>query len=158
MATTNQIQRARLLRENMTDAERLLWRHLRAHRLCGEKFRRQHPIGPYIVDFMHFGARLVIEADGGQHNGSATDAVRDTWLRSRGFKVLRFWNDEILLNIDGVLEAILGELTLAPLSPLSPGPSPARERGDRGLLSIRNLYESYSPDPDSRYLYSRRHQ
>ncbi|CAM2168455.1 DUF559 domain-containing protein YcjD [Paraburkholderia sacchari] len=94
----------------MTPAERLLWRHLRAHRLCGEKFRRQHPIGPYIVDFMHFGARLVIEADGGQHNGSDSDAVRDAWLRSRGFKVLRFWNHEILSNVDVVLEVILGEL------------------------------------------------
>ncbi|WP_202031852.1 endonuclease domain-containing protein [Paraburkholderia sacchari] len=110
MATTHQIQRARLLRKNMTNAEQLLWRHLRAHRLCGEKFRRQHPIGPYIVDFMHFGARLIIEADGGQHNGSATDAVRDTWLRSRGFKVLRFWNDEILSNVDVVLEVILGDI------------------------------------------------
>ncbi|WP_213304439.1 endonuclease domain-containing protein [Paraburkholderia sacchari] len=132
MATTNQIQRARLLRKNMTDAERLLWRHLRAHRLCGEKFRRQHPIGPYIVDFMHFGARLVIEADGGQHNGSATDAVRDNWLRSRGFKVLRFWNDEILSNVDVVLEVILGELVKgrAPRSPLPPLPRPLSRQGE----------------------------
>ncbi|WP_224040206.1 endonuclease domain-containing protein, partial [Paraburkholderia unamae] len=63
----HQIQFARILRKNMTEAEQLLWRHLRAHRLCGEKFRRQQPIGPYIVDFVHFGARVVIEADGGQH-------------------------------------------------------------------------------------------
>nr|AAK52342.1 unknown [Paraburkholderia sacchari] len=108
----------------MTNAEQLLWRHLRAHRLCGEKFRRQHPIGPYIVDFMHFGARLIIEADGGQHNGSATDAVRDTWLRTRGFKVLRFWNDEILSNVDVVLEVILGDIAErfpSPPAPLPPG-------------------------------------
>ena len=66
---------AKGLRTRMTDAERLLWKHLRAHRLNGQKFRRQQPIGPYIVDFVHLGARLIVEADGGQHNDSATDQV-----------------------------------------------------------------------------------
>ena len=126
----DQRQFARFLRRNMTDAERLLWHHLRAHRLCDQKFRRQQPIGPYVVDFVHFGARLVIEADGGQHNGSANDAVRDAWLKSRGFTVLRFWNDEILRNTEAVLEAILGALGKnAPPLPLSPGPSPSRGEG-----------------------------
>jgi very-short-patch-repair endonuclease len=136
VATQHQIQRARHLRKNMTDAERLLWRHLRAHRLGGQKFRRQHPIGPYIVDFAHSGARLVIEADGGQHNGSAGDAVRDAWLQSRDFTVLRFWNDEILLNIEGVLEAILGELAKGPPlpRPLSlPGEGRSRTFIDTGF-------------------------
>ncbi len=107
----------------MTEAEQLLWRHLRAHRLCGEKFRRQTPIGPYIVDFVHFGARVAIEADGGHHNGNASDAVRDAWLRSRGFTVLRFWNDEILRNTDAVLEVILRAVGRgAPPSPPAPLP------------------------------------
>jgi very-short-patch-repair endonuclease len=109
---------AKALRKNMTDAEQLLWHHLRAHRTCDQKFRRQQPIGPYIVDFVHFGARLVIEADGGQHNGSANDAVRDAWLRGQGFTVLRFWNHEILQNIEAVLEAILKELVKGAPSPL----------------------------------------
>jgi len=107
----------------MTDAEKLLWHHLRAHRLCDQKFRRQQPIGPYIVDFVHFGARLIIEADGGQHNGSAGDARRDAWLKRQGFTVLRFWNDEILQNTEAVLEAILDALGKnAPPSPPAPLP------------------------------------
>jgi very-short-patch-repair endonuclease len=123
----HQLQLARTLRKSMTPAEQLLWRHLRAHRLCDQKFRRQQPVGPYIVNFVHFGARLVIEADGGQHNGSANDAVRDAWLESQGFTVLRFWNDEILLNIEVVLEAVLREVAKG--APLSPGPSPATGEG-----------------------------
>ena len=69
------------LRQNMTDAEQRLWKHLRAHRMDGQKFRRQQPIGPYIVDFVHFGLRLIIEADGGQHADSPHDEARDAWLR-----------------------------------------------------------------------------
>ena len=71
---------AKHLRRNMTDAEHVLWRHLRAHRFDGQKFRRQQPIGPYVVDFVHFGARLIVEADGGQHAVSPKDVVRDAWL------------------------------------------------------------------------------
>ncbi|MFX1674716.1 endonuclease domain-containing protein [Paraburkholderia sp. A2WS-5] len=119
----NQTQRARALRQTMTDAERLHWRHLRAHRLHGQKFRRQQPIGPYIVDFVHFGARLIVEADGGQHNDNANDAVRDAWLKRQSFTVLRFWNDEILLNTEAVLEAILGALGKN-TSPSPPAPLP----------------------------------
>lgn len=101
---------AKQLRQTMTDAERLLWKHLRAHRLNGHKFRRQHPVGPYIVDFVHYGAMLVIEADGGQHNDSARDFERDTWLQAQGFRVLRFWNNEILHETEAVLTAILNAL------------------------------------------------
>jgi len=97
---------AKSLRQNMTDAEQLLWRHLRAHRMNGQKFRRQQPIGPYIVDFVHFGARMIVEADGGQHLASPSDANRDAWLQQQGFAVLRFWNDDILQRTDSVLEAI----------------------------------------------------
>jgi very-short-patch-repair endonuclease len=97
----------------MTDAERLLWRHLRARRLGGQKFRRQQPLGPYIVDFVHFSARVVLEADGGQHNGSESDSTRDAWLKQQGFQVLRFWNDEILKNTEGVLETVWAAVNAA---------------------------------------------
>jgi len=126
---------AKALRKNMTEAEQLLWRHLRAHRLHDQKFRRQRPIGPYIVDFVHFGARVIIEADGGQHNGSDNDAMRDAWLRSQGFTVLRFWNNEILQNTEAVLEAVLKELAKgvpSPPPPLSHGTSFASPQGERG--------------------------
>ena len=72
---------AKTLRQGMTDAELWLWRQLRAHRLYGQKFRRQQPLGPYVVDFVHFGARLIVEADGGQHDGSDRDSVRDARLQ-----------------------------------------------------------------------------
>ncbi|MDO5653714.1 MAG: DUF559 domain-containing protein [Brachymonas sp.] len=97
---------AKTLRQNMTDAEQRLWHHLRAHRLNGEKFRRQQQIGSYIVDFVHFGARLIVEADGGQHNENPEDVVRDAWLIGQGFHVLRFWNHDILSNTDAVLNAV----------------------------------------------------
>ncbi|MFB4202945.1 endonuclease domain-containing protein [Arhodomonas sp. KWT2] len=102
----------------MTDAERILWRQLRAHRMLGRKFRRQQPVGPYIVDFVHFGARLIVECDGGQHNESAADQRRDTWLRAQGFTVLRYWNHQILNETDHVLEDILNSLPPLP-QPLS---------------------------------------
>ncbi|MDO9449102.1 MAG: endonuclease domain-containing protein [Rugosibacter sp.] len=106
---------AKHLRHRMTESETKLWRHLRAHRLNGEKFRRQQPMGPYIVDFVHFGARLIVEADGGQHNDALRDESRDAWLRAQGFKVLRFWNNEIMSNLEGVLETVMAAVTLPPL-------------------------------------------
>jgi very-short-patch-repair endonuclease len=112
---------AKALRQNMTDAEQLLWRHLRAHRLNGQKFRRQQPIGPYVVDFVHLGAKLIVEADGGQHSQSESDVVRDEWLTSQGFKIMRFWNNDILNNTDAVLTAILDALAPSPLTPLPQG-------------------------------------
>ncbi len=96
---------ARNLRKNSTDAENLLWRHLRAGRLEGLKFRRQQPIGNHIVDFVCFEKRLVIEVDGGQH-GTEKDSKRDKWFAEQDFRVLRFWNNEVLGNISGVLEVI----------------------------------------------------
>jgi len=97
---------ARPLRRNATDAERLLWDRLRNRKLADHKFRRQATVGPYIVDFLCPEARFVIEADGGQHSDEA-DATRTAFLTARGLRVLRFWNHDILANIDGVLEAIL---------------------------------------------------
>lgn len=101
---------ARRLRADMTDAESALWREIRAHRLCGLSFRRQYPVGPYIVDFACITAGLVIELDGGQHfmaGGMVRDARRDTDLAAQGFRVLRFSNLDVLKNISGVLETIL---------------------------------------------------
>ena len=118
---------SKALRQNMTDAEQRLWKHLRAHRLDGQKFRRQQPIGPYIVDFVHFGVRLIVEADGGQHADAPHDKVRDAWLQAQGFQVLRFWNDDILLRTEAVLESIWAAVRGAP-SP--PAPLPRGERGD----------------------------
>jgi very-short-patch-repair endonuclease len=117
---------ARTLREAMTDAERALWYQLRAKRLLGWKFRRQQPIGNYIVDFVCFEAGMVIELDGGQHLEQAeADAQRTAWLESQGFRVLRFWNDAVLKQTEAVLEEILRNL------PLSPTPLPQGERGSK---------------------------
>jgi len=96
---------ARNLRKRSTEAENLLWRHLRAKRLEGLKFRRQQPIGNYIVDFVCFEKRIIIEVDGGQHT-EEKDSKRDKWFNEQGFKVLRFWNNEVFGNTSGVLEVI----------------------------------------------------
>lgn len=131
------LHHAKRLRKNMTDAEKLLWRHLRAHHLLGEKFRRQQPVGDYVVDFVHFGARLIVEADGGQHSESADDSIRDEWLRDQGFNVLRFWNNDILRNTTEVLEKIAEELRRGSARAARGAPSPlplSREgRGERHL-------------------------
>lgn len=99
--------KARRLRETMTDAERRLWLLLRDRRLDGYKFRRQHPIGRFIVDFACVDVGLVIEVDGGQHCGNKADEERTKWLESQGWRVVRFWNNDVLTNIEGVAESIL---------------------------------------------------
>jgi very-short-patch-repair endonuclease len=102
---------ARRLRREMTDAESLLWRRIRDRTLLRRKFRRQHPIGPYVVDFACLEARLVIELDGGQHDRRADEtSVRTAVLECHGFRVLRFWNSDVLGNLEGVLERIAGAL------------------------------------------------
>jgi 2-isopropylmalate synthase len=101
---------ARALRQRQTMAERLLWRHLQNRQLAGSKFRRQVAIGPYVADFVSFAARLVIEVDGGQHAMSPGDARRDRWFAAQRFRLLRFWNNEILDNLDGVLQTIAAAL------------------------------------------------
>jgi very-short-patch-repair endonuclease len=106
--------RVRHLRANMTDAEQQLWRILRMRQLGGRRFRRQFQIGPFIADFACPELRLVIEVDGGQHADSASDAMRDLWLQSEGWKVVRFWNNEVLRNLEGVharLEGVIAELS-----------------------------------------------
>ncbi len=100
---------ARGLRNNPTEVEKQIWYMLRQKNL-GVKFRRQGVIGRYIVDFVCFEKCLVIEIDGGQHADNLSDKIRDQWLRSEGFKVLRFWNDDVLKNRDGVLQIIIEQL------------------------------------------------
>ena len=118
----NLLHNAKLLRKNMTDAERILWQQLRAGRLSGFKFKRQQTLGRYIVDFVCLEAKLVIELDGGQHqNMAAQDFVRDAWLKAEGYSVLRFWNNDFLQNQAGCLERVLAELDAATLS-LNPSP------------------------------------
>jgi very-short-patch-repair endonuclease len=90
-----------------TEAEHALWRLLRNRRLQGHKFRRQHPIGPYIADFACVAARLIVEADGGQHADSVTDERRTAWLQAHGWRVIRFWNTDVLANPEYVVTTIL---------------------------------------------------
>ena len=106
-------QQARGLRKNLTPAERKLWQHIRLRQLSGHKFRRQQPIEPYIVDSVCLEKRLAIEVDGGHHSGEAQEAndrERLAWLESQGFRVIRFWNNEIINNIEGVVAIIMNAL------------------------------------------------
>ena len=99
--------RARSLRRNMTQAERLLWKHLRLRQADGHKFRRQAPVGQYIVDFLCNERKLVVEVDGGQHDERReSDAVRTSWLEAQGLTVLRFWNNDVLATPEAVLTTI----------------------------------------------------
>ena len=103
-------QNARRLRRDSTDAERRLSAVLRDRRLAGYRFRRQHPIGDFIVDFACTKHSLVVEADGGQHSDNPGDERRTAFLQSEGWRVIRFWNNDVLSNADGVVETILREL------------------------------------------------
>jgi len=128
--TSRMRRHARALRRDMTLAERIVWRAVRAHRLNGIGFRRQTPIGPYIVDFVSLGAMLIIEIDGGQHFEDAherRDAIRDAYLRRCGFRVLRFNNHGVMAMREGVLITIAAALGEAPSLP-----SPASGRGMTG--------------------------
>ncbi len=123
---------AQKLRNNPTDAEKKLWQHLRLKQFMGLKFRRQQIIERYIVDFLCFEKRLIVEVDGGQHNENKEDEERTKFLETKGFLVLRFWNNEVLNNIEGVLTSI--ENTLNSVHP-HPNPPPEGEgiRGKAGL-------------------------
>jgi very-short-patch-repair endonuclease len=105
---------ARALRRNSTDVERLIWLTLRDRRLSGAKFRRQMPIGPFVVDFASIEYRLVVELDGGQHAECVSDVRRDRFLAAPGWRVLRFWNNDVTANREGVLEQIQEALALTP--------------------------------------------
>jgi very-short-patch-repair endonuclease len=125
---------ARGLRNNLTDAEGRLWSALRCQQLKGYKFRRQAAIENYVVDFVCFPRKPVIELDGGQHNEERTieyDSLRTSWLNSRGFRVVRFWNHDVFENLEGVVEVIwkaLQEVNQTPLQLPSPTlPAEGRE-------------------------------
>ena len=121
---------ARDLRQRMTDAENRLWFHLRRRALHGHRFRRQHCIGPYVADFVCLEKKLVVEVDGTPHELTvAHDAVRDAKLMAAGFRVLRFPNDEVRSNLEGVCQSIWNALAAA--AQPSPSPSPASGRGER---------------------------
>jgi 2-isopropylmalate synthase len=105
---------ARALRRNATDAERIMWRLLRDRRLDGVKFRRQVPIGPFVADFASIELRLVLEIDGGQHAESRSDAARDRYLRANGWRVLRYWNNDVMKSREGVWESIQQAVALTP--------------------------------------------
>ncbi|MDK1021960.1 MAG: endonuclease domain-containing protein [Candidatus Hydrogenedentes bacterium] len=123
---------ARMLRRRSTKAETMLWEKVRNRQLDGVKFRRQQPIGPYVVDFVNFERKVVVELDGGQHAlNSEADKSRDAWLGAEGFTVLRFWNNEVIENLDGVLGAIQDTLK-------SPSPNPSHKgRGINGQQDAR---------------------
>jgi len=126
------IARARELRRNSTDAERFLWQHLRLRQINGERFRRQRPVGPYILDFVCLEKKVAVEVDGGQHNGAVfRDHRRDEWLRRRGYTVLRFWNHEVLTQIDVVKEVIWNVLKETPSFVLP------RARGRKNMRIVR---------------------
>jgi very-short-patch-repair endonuclease len=106
-------ERARELRRNQTEAEERLWNELRGRRLAAAKFVRQYQIGEFIADFACRSLRLAIELDGGRHSENERDAARTRVVEAYGYRVIRFWNNEVLENMDGVLQAISHELELA---------------------------------------------
>ncbi|WP_395020504.1 tol-pal system-associated acyl-CoA thioesterase [Dongia sp.] len=143
------IARARELRASSTDAERLLWLKLRDRRLVGAKFRRQVEFPPYTVDFCCFEAKLIVEVDGSQHAERAKqDAVRTRRLEGDGFSVIRFWNNDVLTNTNGVLEAILTELNqrgapfVTPLPRTRPEPERAKAQPRRRVMAARSSVPS----------------
>jgi very-short-patch-repair endonuclease len=143
---------AKSLRNGMTDAEQKLWVHLRAHRLVGFKFKRQQPLGPYIADFVCLRARLIVEVDGSQHLENVRDAKRDEWFAANGFRVLRFWNNQVLQETEAVLEEILRTVEETPLpQPLSREGRGEQPRATNSLSPARGegleSSASYSPLP-----------
>ena len=101
-------QSARELRSNLTDAERCLWQKLKRRQIAGVRFRRQQPIGHFIVDFVCFERRVIVEVDGGQHAEQLYyDEQRTRWLEAQGYSVLRFWNNDVLANTEAVAQAVL---------------------------------------------------
>jgi len=120
---------AKALRSNMTNAESILWSELRNRRFQGVKFRRQYPIGIYIVDFICLDLKLVIEVDGGQHLNNSDDQQRDSWLCSQGFEIIRIWNNELLQSKDAVLEMLRNNIDARMLNQ---PPHPTLSRKGRG--------------------------
>ena len=140
----NKLDFARQLRVSQTDAENRLWLHLRARRLGGLKFRRQQPVGAYVVDFFCAERKLIVELDGGQHQDQADyDETRDAWLKSEGYAVLRYWNNEIMENLEGVLEDI--GRAAGVFAETSPSPQPLSPQGRGARLSLRGELANTTP-------------
>ena len=136
--------RSRALRRGMTEAETKIWHTIRAHRLLRASFRRQAPIGPYIVDFVCHQSRLIVEVDGGQHferERLASDVRRDAYLESRGFRVLRFSNLDVLKNRNGVLETIAAAIEENPL------PNPPPQAGEGAAKRAIPAAVEHAPSP-----------
>jgi very-short-patch-repair endonuclease len=135
---------ARELRKNMTDKERLLWSKLRGKQFGGFKFRKQAPIGDFIVDFVCFDRKVIVELDGDQHAVSVeADKKRSEWLRSQGFRVLRFWNHEVIEDADMMMEAIWLALQMPPTLTL-----PHKGGGDQKAALTSNVPPLLAlPDP-----------
>jgi very-short-patch-repair endonuclease len=125
-------ENARALRKRLTPQEVKVWMKLRELKALGFHFRRQAPIGRYIVDFASLRARIVVEIDGGQHgmhDGIRSDRERDAVLRSQGFRVLRFWNSDVDQNLNGVMESILSALNTPHPDRLTPVDPPRKGKG-----------------------------
>ncbi len=116
MRTGEKIRFAKTSRREMTAAEHLLWYRLRDRRLLGCKFRRQYPVGPYVADFACLERALIVELDGSQHLDASSDAAREAFLHRKGFQLLRFWNNEVLVRTDAVCDAIAQRLCVARFS------------------------------------------
>jgi very-short-patch-repair endonuclease len=125
--TDHRVRRARVLRPDATEAEKKLWQHLRQPPFKQHHFRRQATIGPYFADFASHQLKLVIEVDGGQHSLSTSDETRTRYLEANGYRVLRFWNNDVLQNMSGVLASIDTAITAE--SPPTPDPSPPQAGG-----------------------------
>ena len=137
------IQRARELRSSQTPQEQELWQELRAKRFSGFKFRRQVPIGRYIVDFVCFAQKVIVELDGSQHQDNQDyDAARDQWLNEQGFSVLRFWNNQWTQQREAVLEVVWQKLHYHPL----PNPSPMKGEGLKPLPTAETLASTEQPN------------
>ena len=128
-ARTGSVSKARELRRNSTEAETKLWRALRSA-MPQYKWRRQMPVGPYFADIACFAEKLIIELDGGQHAEAIDkDAARTRFLGAQGYRLVRFWNNDVLANIDGVIERIAEEITTSPSRSSAAGPSLSQGRG-----------------------------
>ena len=151
--------RARQLRREPTEAENRLWAILRGRQLHGAHFRRQHPIPPYVADFACAAARLVVEVDGGQHADGA-DAARDAYLTRHGWQVLRFWNNEVLENLDGIAQRIAETLEPTRSSPesLPPSPEAGEGRGGGSLPRATSIVAEGTPGATVTLVYNDRHR
>jgi very-short-patch-repair endonuclease len=121
-------RKARKLRNTSTETEQRLWHYLRGKAVAGAKFRRQYPFGPYITDFACPELKLIVEADGGQHQGSEHDNRRDTYCKAQGYVVLRYWDDQILRETEAVLEDIYRWVVMLQRSPSQPPPPVGEEQ------------------------------